>query len=40
MFIYTLYTLTGETLGQTPLLESRPCAPPEPMPLSAGCPVW
>ena len=21
MFIYTLYTLTGETLGQTPLLE-------------------
>lgn len=39
MFIYTLYTLTGETLGQTPLLEQA-CAPPEPMPLPTGCPAW
>lgn len=39
MFIYTLYTLTGETLGQTPLLEQA-MRTPEPMPLSAGCPVW
>ena len=40
MFIYTLYTLTGETLGQNAPLLERAMRTARAMPLPAGCPAW